>query len=152
MSGIVLLGLRILAATALYAFLGSVLYLLWRSLRQDALFLASRQVTPLDLLIRSPGEEDQILHFNQSNVAIGRDPDCDCILQNSTVSARHARLSFHHSKWWVDDLLSTNGTLLNDELLQMPTVVVNGDTIKCGQITMTISFTLETNPETGVSE
>ena len=152
MSGIVLLGLRILAAIALYAFLGSVLFLFWRSLRHEALTLASRQVIPLDLLVCSPGEEDRVLHFDQNNVAIGRDPDCDCILVNSTVSARHARLSFHHTKWWVDDLLSTNGTKLNDEPLQMPTVVVNGDTIKCGQISLTVTITVDTNPEIGAPE
>jgi pSer/pThr/pTyr-binding forkhead associated (FHA) protein len=149
MSGMVLLGLRILAATALYAFLGSVLLLLWRSFKQDTLKLSSRQVIPLDLLVRSPDEEDRRLHFDQNNIAIGRDPDCDCILSNSTVSARHARLSFHHTKWWVDDLLSTNGTRLNDEPLQMPTVVVNGDTIKCGQITLTVNFNSETNSGIG---
>ena len=149
MSGIVLLGLRILAAIALYAFIGGAFFLLWRSLQQDALALASRQVIPLDLLVSSPDEDDQLLHFTQSDVAIGRDPDCDCILSHGTVSARHARLAFHHSQWWVDDLLSTNGTTLNDEPLQMPTVVVNGDTIKCGQITLTIIFKTEAQPRKG---
>lgn len=138
MSGFVLLGLRILSAVALYAFLGWALFLLWRSLRHDALTLASRQVTPLALLINSPDEEERLLHFTQNDIAIGRDPDCECRLLHSTVSARHARLAYHHSQWWVDDLMSTNGTKLNDEPLQMPTVVVNADAIKCGQITLTV--------------
>jgi pSer/pThr/pTyr-binding forkhead associated (FHA) protein len=151
MSGVVLLGLRILAAIALYAFLGGARCLLWRSLQQDAFALASRQVIPLELLVSSPGEEDRLFHFTQSSVAIGRDPDCDCILSNGTVSARHARLAFHHSQWWVDDLFSTNGTQLNDEPLQMPTVVVNGDTIKCGQIALTVIFKKESYPDRGES-
>jgi pSer/pThr/pTyr-binding forkhead associated (FHA) protein len=54
------------------------------------------------------------------------------------VSARHARLTFHHHQWWVDDLQSTNGTKLNDEPLRIPTVVANGDTIKCGQVDLTV--------------
>jgi hypothetical protein len=145
MSGLVLLGLRILAAVALYAFLGYALFMVWRSLQQAALVLASRQVIPLELLISSPDEEDWMLHITQANVAIGRDPDCDCILSHSTVSARHARLAFHHAQWWVDDLLSTNGTKLNDEPLQLPTVVVNGDKIKCGQVTLTVTFKTETS-------
>lgn len=149
MSGIVLLGLRILSAIALYAFLGGALFLLWRSLRQEAITLASRQVTPIDLLISPPGEATYQLHFVQSNVAIGRDQDCDCILTNATVSARHAKLAFHHSQWWVDDLLSTNGTLLNDEPLHMPTVVVNGDTIKCGQVALTVKLKSDTQPRAG---
>jgi len=149
MSEIVLLGLRILSAIALYSFLGWALFLLWRMLRQEALSLASRQITPLTLLISSPGEEDRLFQVTQSDVAIGRDPDCECVLSHGTVSARHARLAYHHSQWWVDDLLSTNGTKLNDEALQMPTVVVNGDTIKCGQITLTIVFKTETQSGAG---
>ena len=149
MSGLVLLGLRILSAMALYSFLGWALFLLWRLLRQDSLSLASRQITPLSLLISSPDEEDRLFQVTQSDVAIGRDPDCECVLAHGTVSARHARLAFHHSQWWVDDLLSTNGTKLNDEPLQMPTVVVNGDTIKCGQIALTIVFKAETQQHPG---
>ncbi|HEY3310893.1 MAG TPA: FHA domain-containing protein [Anaerolineales bacterium] len=149
MSGLVLLGLRILSAIALYAFLGGALFLLWRLLRQEAYSLASHQVIPIDLQVSAPGEVSYLLHFIQSNVAIGRDPDCECVLSNATVSARHAKLAFHHMQWWVDDLLSTNGTMLNDEPLQTPTVVVNGDTIKCGQVTLTVNLRSDTQPRAG---
>lgn len=149
MSGLILLGLRILAAIALYSFLGWALYLLWRSLRQDALEISSRQVTPLDLLIDSPEEENILLHFTTTDVVIGRDVDCECKLIHGTVSARHARLTFHHNQWWIDDLQSTNGTKLNGELLQTPTIVVNGDTIKCGEITLTIILKTESQLKAG---
>ena len=152
MSGFVLLGLRILAAAALYAFIGATLYLLWRSLTQDAQALAGRQVPPLDLLIKSPEAQDHRVRFTQGNIAIGRDPDCECVLPHATVSARHARLAFHHAQWWVDDLQSTNGTKLNNDPLHMPTVVVNGDTIQCGQITLTIFLASKTKSETGEPE
>ena len=149
MSGFILLGLRILSAIALYAFLGWALYLFWRSLRQDALALSARQVLPLTLLVSSPDEEDRLLHFTENDVIIGRDSECQCILTHATVSARHDRLAFHHSQWWSDDLLSTNGTKLNDEPLQMPTVVLNGDTIKCGQVTLTIMFDAQIHSTAG---
>jgi hypothetical protein len=138
MSGIILLGLRILAALALYAFLGWALFLLWRSLRQEALELSSRQVTPLDLCVEAPDEEKVTLHFTSGEVVIGRNEDCECKLKHGTVSARHSRLTFHHKQWWLDDLQSTNGTKLNDETLRTPTVVVNGDTIRCGEISLTV--------------
>lgn len=149
MSGIILLGLRILAALALYAFLGWALFLLWRSLRQDALEISSRRVTPLDLLIDSPAEDNVLLHFTSSDVVIGRDNDCECKLKHGTVSARHARLTFHHNQWWLDDLQSTNGTKLNDETLRTSTVVVNGDAIKCGETTLMVIIKTETQPSTG---
>ena len=149
MSGLILLGLRILAAIALYAFLGWALFLIWRSLRQNALEISSRQVMPLDLLIYSPEEEKVLLHFSSNDVVIGRDSDCECKLTHGTVSARHARLTFHHNQWWVDDLQSTNGTKLNDESLQTPTVVVNGDTIKCGETTLTVILKTESQLSSG---
>ncbi len=149
MSGIVLLGLRILAAVSLYAFLGWALFLLWKSLRQEALEIASRRVTPLDLQIVSPEENQTVLHFTGNNVVIGRDQDCECILKHGTVSARHARLTFHHNQWWLDDLQSTNGTKLNDEVLQTPTVVVNGDTIKCGESILIVVLNTEAQLGTG---
>jgi len=138
MSGYILLGLRILAIIALYAFLGTIFYLLWTSLKQDAQLLSKRMVATLDLMVCLPDKEDQLHHYRQNNIAIGRDPNCDCVLDDNTVSARHTRLTYHHSQWWVEDLLSTNGTRLNDETLQMPTVVSNGDTILCGQIKVNI--------------
>ncbi len=149
MSGIVLLGLRIFLAIALYAFLGWALFLFWQTLRHDAMGVASRQVIPLRLLVNSPDEKNVLLNFSQSDIAIGRDPDCECLLTHGTVSARHARLTFHHHQWWVDDLQSTNGTKLNDEPLQIPTVVVNGDTIKCGQIVLTIILENQAQTEPG---
>ena len=149
MSGLILLGLRILAAIALYAFLGWALYLLWQSLRRDALEISSRQVTPLDLLIDSPEEENVLLHFTSSEVVIGRDMDCECKLTRGTVSARHARLTFHHAQWWLDDLQSTNGTKLNGEILQTPAVVVNGDTIECGETILTVILKTEPQLEAG---
>lgn len=152
MSGLILFGLRILAAVALYAFLGTTLFILWRSLQQNTFTLASRQVKPLDLIIGTPNLDEQIRHFTQSNISIGRDPECDCVLAHGTVSARHARLAFHHSQWWVDDLLSTNGTFLNEEILNSPTVVVNGDIIKCGQVFLTIVLNSEDHPDKGVNK
>lgn len=51
------------------------------------------------------GKQDQLL--------VGRDPACDVVLQDSTVSRRHAQLFFRAGSWIVQDLESTNGTLLN---------------------------------------
>jgi pSer/pThr/pTyr-binding forkhead associated (FHA) protein len=140
MSAVLLLGLRILAAIALYAFIGWALYLLWRSLQQETVFLSSRQVSPLNLTIQTSGESSQTLHFTQGDVLIGRDPECEILLDDATISARHARLAHHHNQWWIEDLQSTNGTKLNDETVQTATIVVNGDTIRCGQTVIIVNL------------
>ena len=73
-------------------------------------------------------------------MTIGRDPACECPVDDEAVSARHARLSYHHNQWWLEDLDSTNGTLLNQEKLAIPTVVISGDEFRCGGTRFTISL------------
>jgi pSer/pThr/pTyr-binding forkhead associated (FHA) protein len=47
--------------------------------------------------------------------AIGRNPDCAISLPSSTVSRRHAQIRREGSQYFLSDLSSTNGTLLNRE-------------------------------------
>ncbi len=98
MSALLLLGLRILAAAALYAFMIWALVLIWRSTRQEADFLSARKITPLWLQIQEPGREARLVQFTQGDILIGRDPDCECPLQDPAASARHARLHHHHNQ------------------------------------------------------
>lgn len=45
---------------------------------------------------------------------LGSDPGCDIVLNDSTVSARHASLRYKEGKYVFSDLDSTNGSYLND--------------------------------------
>lgn len=44
---------------------------------------------------------------------IGRDAENTVMIPDQRVSGRHARLVQRGGQWWVEDLGSTNGTLLN---------------------------------------
>ncbi|MFZ6027724.1 MAG: FHA domain-containing protein [Chloroflexota bacterium] len=139
MSGPVLLVLRLLFAVALFAFLIGMLWILWRDLgRQRDLVMAS-QPAPLTLFVA--GLPPRL--FTGSLVIVGRDPVCDLHLDDPTVSAQHARLSYHHNQWWIEDLRSRNGTLLNDELVTTATVITHGDVIRCGGVTVQVG---DSNP------
>jgi hypothetical protein len=139
MSGLVLLILRAVLAASLYAFLGLAFYLIWRELREQVRILVSRQPQILTLC-RQAGDETLALSFNLAEIIIGRDPACDFILEDTTVSAQHTRLLFRQGHWWVEDLRSTNGTYLNQEPVTSPLVVTTGDDLRCGQITLSISL------------
>ena len=141
MSGPVVLALRLLLAVCLYAFLGWAFVNLWRDIKQQGVLLASRKVPPISLTITRGESASQVRHFIQPEVIIGRDLACECPVDDESISARHARLSFHHNQWWVEDLDSTNGTLLNHEKLAMPTVVITDDEFKCGETRFFISLT-----------
>lgn len=147
MTGIVLLVLRIAMTVALYAFLGWVLLLMWRTLKREASLLSARTATPLTLALEGPEAGDQTFHFTSSDVLVGRDPDCECMLTDATISARHVRFTYHHSQWWVEDLGSRNGTGLNGALLKTATIVVNGDSIKCGQTILRVILEGESAPK-----
>ncbi|MFO7624638.1 MAG: FHA domain-containing protein [Anaerolineales bacterium] len=135
MSGQILLVLRILLAASLYAFLGAALLILWRDLKRQVEILAASQSPPLTLLVKN---EQVTFHFTKPEVIIGRDPTCDAALQDKTISTEHARLSYHHNQWWVEDLQSTNGTFLNEEPVSAPIVITTGDLLRCGQVVMSI--------------
>jgi hypothetical protein len=51
----------------------------------------------------------------REELLVGRHPECDIVLEDLSVSRRHALLSFRDGSWILRDLASTNGTSLNGE-------------------------------------
>jgi pSer/pThr/pTyr-binding forkhead associated (FHA) protein len=145
MSGPILLVIRIATAAALYAFLGWGLWLLWRDLRRHSRELGAPLNPPLMLTVE--GEiQPATYRFTTPEVTIGRDSTCECSLDEPTISARHARLSYHHAQWWVEDLHSRNGSFLNDEPVRGQVVITSGDSLRCGSVVLVVAIELE---ETG---
>jgi pSer/pThr/pTyr-binding forkhead associated (FHA) protein len=140
MSGPIVLALRLLVTVSLYVFIGWAFLSLWRDIKQQGALLASRKVPPISLTISRGEPAPQFRYFSTPDIIIGRDPACECPVDDEAISARHARLCFHHNQWWLEDLNSTNGTLLNQEKLIMPTVVTSDDEFKCGDTFFTISL------------
>lgn len=139
MSGIVFLILRILLALTLYAFLSWAVLMIWRDLRVQGRMI-SAPLIPLITFSPVGGGSDPPRTMDTAEIYIGRSPNSDYPLSDETVSARHARLSYHHNQWWVEDLKSTNGTFLNDERVTIPTVIVSGDELRCGQVRLNINI------------
>ena len=140
MSAPITLALRLLLALALYGFLGWALYTFWRNIQREASGLVARRATGISLTVRAGGGMAAVKHFIQTEITLGRDPVCDIPVFDETVSARHARLTHHHGQWWVEDLGSTNGTRLNQEMLTQPTVLTSGDEVCLGQTTLTVNL------------
>ena len=140
MSGPVVFALRLLLTIGLYAFLAWAFISLWRDIKLQGALLATHNIPPLSLTILRGDQAPQIRHFIRADVTIGRNPACECPVEDETISSRHARLSYHHNQWWLEDLNSTNGTLLNQERLNIPTVVISGDEFSCGDTRLAISL------------
>ena len=139
MSAPILLAVRLLMALALYAFLGMILLILWRDMQRQSELLSLRRIPNIRLENLSNGNAE-VYQFFTPEVTIGRDPASDCHLSDDTVSANHARLSFHHSNWWIEDLGSKNGTYLNQENTYEPLVLTSGDQIRCGQVILLVTI------------
>jgi pSer/pThr/pTyr-binding forkhead associated (FHA) protein len=140
MSGVIVLVIRILLAMALYAFLGWALWTIWQDLNRTGQKAATHKVRVLQLEVRLNDRPVVNRSFTKPEVTLGRDPACDISIDDGAVSARHARLSFHHGQWWIEDLASTNGTNLNNEKLTLATVITNGDEIKCGKALVAVNL------------
>ena len=140
MSAPIILALRLVLAFALYGFLGWALLILWRDVQKQGISLANRRVPVISLAIRFEHDEPAVKNFVQPEITIGRDPGCDIPLKDDSVSTRHAQLTYHHGQWWLGDLTSTNGTLLNSTVLNMPTVLTSGDEIQCGATRLIVNL------------
>ena len=137
--GTLLLILRLALIIALYAFLGWALWTLWQDLRSQGKTLSTFHA-PVLILRMHEDSDDHTFRFTSSEVLVGRDLSCECHIDDITISARHARLAFHHGQWWVEDLNSRNGTFLNDAPVTASVVITSGDRLQCGQRFLSISI------------
>jgi pSer/pThr/pTyr-binding forkhead associated (FHA) protein len=146
-SGIILLVLRILLAVTLYGFLGFVIYIFIKDLKQQGELLAARQPPPLTL-IESAAEGKKSQRYIKPVIILGRESGCDFSLDDQTVSSKHARLAYRKQQWWLEDLASTNGTFLNGDAVHTPMVIAHGDELRLGHIEVRIEIDHEANLNT----
>lgn len=68
-------------------------------------------------------------------IVLGRGSDCAVNLPDPYVSNRHARIILQDGKYYITDLGSTNGTILDDQFLTTPQILRNGSQIRIGRFT-----------------
>lgn len=71
-------------------------------------------------------------------VRIGRAPGLELVIADDFVSTAHARITPTHSGPVLEDLDSTNGTLLNGRRVTGPAALAAGDTIEIGTVSMKV--------------
>lgn len=83
-------------------------------------------------LVRLEGDRPGTRSLLTSETTIGRDSGCLVRIDDPLVSKLHARVWLHESGWVVEDLGSTNGTLLNGAPLAAPALLGVGDRLQVG--------------------
>ena len=75
----------------------------------------------------------------ESGLTLGRDYAANVQILDTKVSSSHAMILFEKGYWWVYDLQSSNGTLLNGAETEAGTLE-DGDVITIGGSTITFQF------------
>ena len=125
--------LRILLAILLVGFVAILFITTSRQLRTQVKLLSPNLKINLRLSYKDKPDEDTFL-IQQSDVLVGRDPNCKIHIPNDTISAQHARIYLIDQNWWIQNLNSTNGTFLNDEKIEQPCILTDNDLIQVGNV------------------
>ena len=70
------------------------------------------------LVVQKGADAGKIFPLRKDIVTVGRDEKCGVRLTVEGVSRNHAQLIREEGHWLVTDLMSTNGTLVNDEKVE----------------------------------
>jgi ABC-type multidrug transport system ATPase subunit len=110
--------------------------------KDDTVFFGSFRIPASRLLPGklTMGQTPQAeLEFKGQEMTLGRNPECDHMLDYPMVSWRHAKLSHIGGVITVEDLGSTNGTFVNGRRITGPVTVNQGDVISLGSYTLRLT-------------
>ncbi len=112
-----------------------------RAIPQDATGLHSAstlgsadlaQRAPRLVVARAPGHQPGMIYDLDGEIVLGRGERAEIRLEDPFASARHALVYEQGNIIVIEDLDSTNGTYLNEELLQTPRPLHPGDRVRIG--------------------
>lgn len=86
--------------------------------------------------VLSGGRRGLIKECFEEELSLGRRPSNDISFdgkKDRAVSGKHMRLQLREGIWWAEDLSSTNGTLLNGEVLSGARPLGPGDELELGR-------------------
>jgi hypothetical protein len=96
-----------------------------------------KRTQPAEVHVVTEGGRITVFRLDDEEpLTIGRDGACEIVVEDQHVSGRHARLFPSKGSWMLEDLRSTNGTLLNDRRIAKPNAVAVGDVAILGNTTL----------------
>jgi pSer/pThr/pTyr-binding forkhead associated (FHA) protein len=91
------------------------------------------QRAPRLVVERAPGHEPGMIYDLDGDIVLGRGDRAQIRLEDPFASARHARVYQQGNIVVIEDLDSTNGTYLNEELLETARPLHPGDRVRIGE-------------------
>jgi len=135
-ANVIILALRIGVVVVLYTFILLVFRALQMELMASSRSPEARSFEPSEWLEvvdcdDSPGLLGKLYPL-QAISSIGRDPGNTITIPDRRLSAQHARIIWRDGYWWVEDLGSTNGTMVNGNPVTRPTRFGRNDILRLG--------------------
>lgn len=84
-------------------------------------------------VLRNMSTNENIPLISKS-VVLGRSDECGIVVESSEASRQHSRITLEGGQLTLEDLGSTNGTILNGRRLRQPEILGGGDIIAVGQV------------------
>lgn len=79
----------------------------------------------------NPGRQ---FFINKDETIIGRDPQVDLVLLDSTISLRHAKVKRINKTYYIFDMVSERGVLINGKKLLKPRPLYDFDEVRLGKV------------------
>lgn len=97
---------------------------------------AAPPARPTQLVITDGAQAGAVMRLTDQPITMGRATDIEVSLQDDYSSGRHARLFPQGSRWFLEDLGSTNGTFVNGTRLTRAVPIEPGTDFRVGRTTM----------------
>jgi hypothetical protein len=135
---VLLWGVRIAFLLLLYLFLVRAFGVLHRALVVERAVEGATRALGVLIVERNAGHAPRVgERFTlRASTSIGRDAGNDVPLSDEAASARHAVLELRDGEWWIEDLGSTNGTLVNGTRIERAERLHFGDELAIGRIAL----------------
>ncbi len=92
------------------------------------------------LIISESAGELREYELGEKSFTIGRSEKNDIKIMNDTVSREHGVIEFENHRYWVEDLESTAGVLVNGKKILKKVWLEDGDEIKMGATLLTVEL------------
>ncbi len=120
-----------------------------------------REITPADSTMTclhcfSENAAEQIFELPVSDFEeasgweIGRDSNCDIVIEHSSVSNRHAQIIHQRGRWKIVNLVSTNGIIINGQK-KLSAYLGDGDKIGLGSVDLIFKTPKSSKPKKAIS-
>lgn len=93
---------------------------------------------PFRILINSGRGKPRLVKLSPGDTLVGRHEECRLRIPSAEVSRRHCVFRIKNDRFFVVDLDSANGTLLNGHFIEGKEESVDGDEIQVGPLSMRV--------------